>query len=301
MKLFYGSNYTLAQHAFDTTRKATWVADSLRHNARAEVSIELVAPTPLNETLLKKVHDPRYVEAIRSGEPRSLAESQDFSWDARLWNMVLTSNGGMVEAMREARRSGVAGTLSSELHHARHERGYGYCTFNGLALATQAALDEGAGRVLILDLDAHCGGGTASLIKEHGSRVHHLDISVDQFDQYEIPIGSIHTLDIVTKAKRYLPQLQKRLEELKGGHFDLCLYNAGMDPFEGCPEGGLAGMTAEILRQREQLVFRWCACHRLPVAFTIAGGYTGPSCSREQLMSLHRATIETAAYYQEQY
>ncbi len=301
MKLFYGSNYTLAQHAFDTTRKATWVADSLRHNARAEASIELVVPTPLEEALLKKVHDPRYVEAIRGGEPRSLAESQDFSWDTRLWNMVLASNGGMIEAMREARRSGVAGTLSSGLHHARRDQGYGYCTFNGLALATQAALDEGAKRVIIIDLDAHCGGGTTSLIKEHGNRVYHLDISVDAFDQYEIPIGSVHTLDIVTKAKQYLPRLQKRLAELRGGYFDLCLYNAGADPFEGCGEGGLTGITADILRQREKLVFHWCASHRLPVAFTIAGGYTGPSCSQEQLVSLHRATIETAAYYQSRY
>ena len=74
--------------------------------------------------------------------------------------MVCASNGGAVAAARAARAGGVAGSLSSGLHHAGRDRGAGFCTFNGLVLAARAALSEGAARVLVLDLDAHCGGGT---------------------------------------------------------------------------------------------------------------------------------------------
>src|SRR5260370_35742530 len=83
--------------------------------------------------------------------------------------MVLSANGGAVAAGLAALEQGVAGSLSSGLHHARHARGAGFCTFNGLVIAAREALAAGAASVLILDLDAHCGGGTASLIAEYPS------------------------------------------------------------------------------------------------------------------------------------
>jgi hypothetical protein len=33
------------------------------------------------------------------------------------------------------------------------------------------------------------------------------------------------------------------------------LYNAGVDPFEGCDIGGLPGMTAALLAERDAIVF----------------------------------------------
>ena len=182
VKVFYSSEYVGSAHAFDTTRKAKWVADSL---ASAPIrGVELVSPPSLSYEQLVEVHDPAYVGAVQTGVPRALAQSQGFSWDAGLWSMVLASNGGAVAAGLEALRSGVAGSLSSGLHHARRERGAGFCTFNGLALAARAALAAGAASVLILDLDAHCGGGTASLIAEE-PRIWQLDVSVSAFDSYE--------------------------------------------------------------------------------------------------------------------
>ena len=76
--------------------------------------------------------------------------------------MVLSSNGGAVAAGLAALEHGVAGSLSSGLHHARREKGAGFCTFNGLVIAAREALTAGARSVLILDFDAHCGGGTRS-------------------------------------------------------------------------------------------------------------------------------------------
>ena len=292
MDIFYSPAYTLAGHSFDTTRKSGWLVESLR--AEPIPGIEIQAPIPATEEQVLWAHDPRYVEAVRSGNPRDLAESQGFTWDPGLWPMVLASTGGAIAAALAARQTGVAGSLSSGLHHARRDRGDGFCTFNGLALAARAALAAGAARVLILDLDAHCGGGTHSLIASD-PRIWQTDIAVDTFDTYHPTERT--TLDHVTRASTYLDTVAARLDELtaSGLRFDLCLYNAGMDPFEGCPIGGLRGITHDLLARREDHVFSWCRGRHIPVAFVLAGGYTGSDLSQDDLVALHRLTIAAAA------
>src|SRR5205085_10730708 len=146
---------------------------------------EIQSPKSLTAEQLSIVHDPDYVRAVKSGEPRSLAESQGFPWDPGIWTMVVASTGGAVSAALTAfqlRES--AGSLSGGLHHARRDRGSGFCTFNGLALAAAAAIEAGAESVLILDLDAHCGGGTHSLIKNN-PKIWQVDVSVNVFDNYK--------------------------------------------------------------------------------------------------------------------
>jgi len=256
-------------------------------------AVELVSPPSLSYEQLLQVHAPAYVEAVQTGLPRHLAESQGFDWDAGLWPMVLASNGGAVAAALAALRSGVSGSLSSGLHHARREHGASFCTFNGLVLAAREALAAGAGSVLILDLDAHCGGGTASLIAEE-PRIWQLDISVCDVDSYESRERA--TLRMVREAAAYLGEIERGLHDVqrRGRHFDLCLYNAGMDPYEGCNVGGLPGITSEMLCAREQLVFDWCRERQLAIAFVLAGGYKGDRLTRKGLVNLHRLTLSAA-------
>jgi acetoin utilization deacetylase AcuC-like enzyme len=293
MKLFYSPDYALSETDFDTTRKALWVARSLAE--RPIPGVELVAPNPVTEEDLLLIHQPPYVRAVQTGEPRSLAQSQGFPWDAKLWLTTTASTGGAVAAALTALTEGVAGSLSSGLHHACSDRGNGFCTFNGLALAALKALDAGAGSVLILDLDAHCGGGTHSLIGSHAA-IRHTDISVSGFDGYTP--APRNTLDLVTSADHYLPTIRQRLEELDAEPaFGLCLYNAGMDPYG--PEGKngpgrLPDISAERLREREEIVFDWCRRRRIPIAFVLAGGYVERYLSQEALVNLHRLTLEAA-------
>ncbi|HEY1391451.1 MAG TPA: hypothetical protein VGF38_23130 [Ktedonobacterales bacterium] len=290
MKLFYSPDYVLTEYVFDTTRKARWVAESLQ--AQPVAGIEFVAPEPVSEATLCELHDPAYVAAVRTGEPRALAESQGFRWDALLWPSVRASTGGALAAAEVALREGCAGSLSSGLHHAWRYQGKGYCTVNGLALAAYHALNSGANSVLILDLDAHCGGGTHSLVAGE-PRIRHADIAVDPFDYYT-PTAD-NSLELVTDAARYLPAVRELLARLESsGGYDLCLYNAGMDPHEGSAEGGLAGITEETLAERERLVFAWCRLHAIPVAFVLAGGYVSPRLPQERLVALHRLTVEAA-------
>ncbi len=142
-----------------------------------------------------------------------------------------------------------------------------------------------------MDVDAHCGGGTHSLVKDD-ERIRHMDVSVNSFDHYE-PSGA-NTLDMVTDAADYLKTIAGRLAQLDsdGWKPGVCLYNSGMDPDERCGIGGLRGITADILREREAMVFEWFVKRQIPIAFVLAGGYIGSRLSRDELVLLHRKTIE---------
>jgi acetoin utilization deacetylase AcuC-like enzyme len=292
MKVFYSPDYVAAAESFDTMRKSGWVAESLV--SFPIDAVEIVASKPLEFDEITAVHEPAYVTAVQTGEPRELAESQGFTWDPGMWRSVTASTGGVVAAAIEAMGNGVSGSLSGGLHHARRARGSGFCTFNGLAIAAKAALANGAESVLIIDVDAHCGGGTHSLIKDD-ARIRQMDVSVNSFDHYD-PSGA-NTLDMVSDAAEYLGTIAARLSELDRGEWkpSLCLYNSGMDPDERCGIGGLSGIDGETLRAREEMVFQWFAERGISIAFVLAGGYIGHRLLRDELVSLHRMTIEASS------
>ncbi|MEI7744605.1 MAG: hypothetical protein WCK58_12760 [Chloroflexota bacterium] len=286
--VYYSPAYISGDYAFDTTRKSGWIADSLA--ARPIEGLELVAPAPATADQLSRVHTRAYVEAVRTGEPPERAEGNGFSWDPGLWTTTTASTGGVIEAARQAIERGTAGSLSSGLHHAKRDHGDGFCTFNGLAVAADVALEAGIGGVLVLDLDAHCGGGTAQLLGDD-DRVIQVDIATSAFDSY--PAAKRWTFDYIRQAGQYLPTLRSRLADLDTTGIGLLLYNAGMDPSE-VSMGGLGGMTSEVLAEREETVFAWAKERDLPVAFVLAGGYSGPGLSRAGLVDLHRLTLEAA-------
>jgi acetoin utilization deacetylase AcuC-like enzyme len=292
MRLFYHPDYNGHSLTFDTTRKATWVANSLV--SRPIGGVEVIAPEPLTVEALSDVHDPVYVRAVATGAPKALAETSGFPWDPRVFRAVALSNGGAVAAALYALATGChAGSLSSGMHHAGYASGGGFCTFNGVALAAHAALLAGA-RVLVLDTDAHCGGGTFEILSTLADVVS-LDLSVNAFDGYkpEAP----HTLDVVRMTSAYLPTLHRRLVAAGAAHgpFDLIVYNAGMDPHEASSVGGLPGVTAKVLADREALVFDFAEAHDIPVAFVLAGGYVSDDLTESALVDLHRLTIARAA------
>jgi acetoin utilization deacetylase AcuC-like enzyme len=291
MRVYFSPDYVGGGHAFETTRKAGWVADSLSREPVPGVVLE--EPPPLAREALETVHDPDYVRAVETGRPKRLAESQWFPWDAGLWPMVRASNGGMVAAALAALEDGVAGSLSSGLHHARRERGSGYCTFNGLVLAARAALAAGSGPVLVLDLDTHCGGGTVSMIADQ-PEIRHVDVSFSRFDRYEP--GEGRRLAVLTGVREYLPTVASLLDEESeaAGGFGLCLYNAGMDVCQDSADG-FRGMTAARVAEREAFVFAWCRERKIPIAFALAGGYLSPRLDRDGLAGLHRLTVRAAA------
>lgn len=281
MNTYFNDDYTACGHESDTTRKSRHIVDSIVE--RPIPGVVIADPSfvyDITTDAIRAVHSDTYVSAVETGEPLHLAESQGFAWDDDLWKMALAHNAGVVAAALSALETGcTAGTLSSGLHHAHHDTGKGYCTFNGLAVAAHVATQRGA-RVLVFDVDAHCGGGTSTLLPVGA---HQVDVSVNWYDAYApgetcwLRVTDAHGHDdAIVEALAHIDTL---------GSFDLVLYNAGMDPAN-------CGVTFEQLERREQLV----AAHDFgcPIAFTIAGGYTWDR-SIDKVVDLHRLTLEAFA------
>src|SRR5437868_1568677 len=107
VRVYYSPAYVGAAHAFETTRKAQWIVDSLA--ARPIRGVEIVAPNPLAIAQLETAHSPAYIHAVQTGQPRIDAESNGFQWDPGIWQMAISSNGGAFEAALSAMEDGVSG------------------------------------------------------------------------------------------------------------------------------------------------------------------------------------------------
>jgi acetoin utilization deacetylase AcuC-like enzyme len=200
----------------------------------------------------------------------------------------LASTGGVLEAVDQALIDGFSGSLSSGLHHAKRTHDEGFCYINGLALAALRAIHvHGLTDIAILDLDAHCGGGTWQLLGDD-ARVRLADVSTNSYDSWK-SLELRHHLKVVRDSNNYLVEVEKALNHLSGIQF--LIYNAGMDPFEGCSTGGQPGITREVLQRREKLVADWCRENNVPVLFVLAGGYAGPKLDLEGVARLHLLTI----------
>ena len=287
MSVFFNDDYLAAEHAFDTTRKAGWIADALRAGRLPKV--ELVDPAghvPLAEQAIESIHAAEYVEALRTGEPDQLASSSSFPWDAGIWLAALNSTAGVLAAVEDALANDASsGSLSSGLHHARLDQGSGFCTVNGLVAAARHALELIDGTVVILDVDAHCGGGTHSLVAGE-TRIRHLDLSVNSFDNYA-PEGNNRLVLITDRFdrfdfdRRYLGELDGLLAEVPNDT-GLVLYNGGMDPYPV--------VSIEALTERERRVAAWQDEKSLALAFVLAGGYTS-TLTKDELVDLHLQTL----------
>jgi len=286
-RVIWSPDYTAPAYAFDTTRKSKAVRDRVVERGLGPVAApneDVLADT---EALIVAHHDPSYIEALRTGEPRHLAESQGFRWDDGIWTMALASTAGVVSALEVAIDHDFAtGSLSSGLHHARSNRGVGFCTINGLAVAALALRSRIGDRekLAIFDVDAHCGGGTNELIDEWGlDHVMHLDVSTNGFDRYD-PTGTDRQLHVAKNADDYMETVEQMLELIIASGYRAVLYNAGMDAIEMVPR--------LQLEQRESLVASALRNAAIPCAFVLAGGYTGSALDDSELADLHMATVE---------
>lgn len=286
MKVFFNDDFTASAYAFETTRKSKFVANHIAENIN---SVELVDPSSFydeTEQLITNRHQTGYFLAVRDGEPRWLAESQGFKWDKGIYTMALAHNAGIVAAVDYVFSGDdkFSGSLSSGLHHAKIKNGSGFCTFNGLAVGALAAHQRGADRILCLDFDAHCGGGTYSMTRDLG--LVQVDVSTSAFDAYDIEDGDISQLEIVSGRDNYLRDIQNALDYADGcGEWDFVFYNAGMDPVNT-----LVSMAE--LRDREEMVADWVSRHNYPTVFTLAGGYLDGTTDMDDLVNLHSSTVK---------
>lgn len=281
MKIFYHKNYNAAKHESDTTRKSAYIAEKIGLDNLSSPDYMFGVAT----CTLFDIHDPDYVTSVNTGWNRELAESQGFEWDQGLPLSAKYSTAGVLAATDYALiNNTIAGTLSSGLHHATYHRGEGYCTFNGLVAAAYNYYRTK--NICILDFDAHCGGGTVSMLSTLGMlhKVSQYDISTSDYDTYTEDEN--HRIFMAKNDRTYMDAIHTVLDDMVDwDNVDLILYNAGTDPYPM--------ISHELLYKRDRMVFNECTLRRIPCAFTLAGGYTW-SQTMDSLVESHMNTIRAA-------
>jgi len=241
--------------------------------------IELFTFDPVSEDMLSRVHSPRYVRDVLS-----LRASNGFGTVSEaVAESLRWTSGSFVAAAMHAWRSGrVACSPTSGFHHAKYASGGGFCTFNGLMLAAERLLSEGAKSVGVLDCDEHYGNGTDDILQ----RVAVLKGRVRHFTRGRPGYGG--------EPDEFLASLEPLLQTWRDGGVEVVLYQAGADPHVDDPLGGF--LRTDELQERDRIVFSTCHRLGLAIAWNLAGGYQERPGSRwpdriRPVLDLHDATM----------
>ena len=286
MKIFHHPGFAapLGDHIMPISKFAL-VAERIREFLPEVV---IVPPDPVSEADLARVHSADYISAIRTGQPRELAESQKFPWSPELFASVCLTNGGVLAAARVALEQGTSAALASGFHHSCADHGEGFCTFNGLVVSLEALRAEGKIRTAaVLDLDLHYGNGTASLAatrpwlralsiygNDYWENICYRDVrerrhadGVNHFSVPMIPTGGSDRGVLMEALDQNLGWLIEKERP------DILLYQAGADPLRDDPYSPL-NLSHEDLMERDRMVFEFAKSNDLPVAWVLAGGYS---------------------------
>ncbi len=128
----------------------------------------VLAPRHATVAEIARIHDPRYIAAVRraSADPAreygrwGLDEDGDTPPFAGMHEASLLTTGGSLRGMEEvlAGRARVAFNGAGGLHHAMRDHAKGFCIYNDPAIVCGLLADRGM-RVAYVDIDAHHGDG----------------------------------------------------------------------------------------------------------------------------------------------
>jgi acetoin utilization deacetylase AcuC-like enzyme len=244
--------------------------------------VQLAGAEPASDGELALVHTPTYIQSVVQGTLSAEQQKEiGFPWTPAMVERSRRSSGATVMAARAALfgGEGVSANLAGGTHHAYADKGSGFCVFNDAAVATRLMQAEWGRRhktplkVAIIDLDVHQGNGTARIFEKydavftlslHGARNFPFDKETSDVD-IELPDGC--------DDQAYLDALELALSELEA-RFNpgLIIYLAGADPHEGDRLGRL-NLSFDGLEARDRRVLDWAWSKRIPLAFSMAGGY----------------------------
>jgi acetoin utilization deacetylase AcuC-like enzyme len=254
----------------------------------------LLIPPAASDAQLARCHDEPYIRRVEEG---SLSDAEirriGFPWSPKMVERSRRSSGATIAAGRAALRDGYAANLAGGTHHAMRDCGEGYCVFNDAAVAIRTLQSEGLiKRACVIDLDVHQGNGTASILAGDDSAFTFSMHGEKNFPLRKFPSDLDIELPDGTGDDAYLASLDNGLKQVfASGPFDLAIYLAGADPYEGDRLGRLS-LTMAGLLARDEMVMDECAAQGIPIAVAMAGGYA-PDI--DTIVNIHAATIAAAS------
>ena len=300
MQVFYATQFVLQLppgHRFPMA-KYQLLRDRL---AAQRPEIRLQHAEAASDGELALAHSPAYIKSISDGSisPQAMREI-GFPWSEAMAERARRSVGATIAACRIALREGVAANIAGGTHHSYADKGGGFCVFNDTAVAARLMQAEW-GRVsskplpvAVIDLDVHQGNGTARIF-QGDSTVFTLSIHGQKNFPFRKEASDIDVdLPDGCRDDEYLQALEHALAELER-RFEpgLVIYLAGADPHEGDRLGRLK-LSWDGLEARDRRVFDWAFQRRVPLAFSMAGGY---GLQIEDTVQVQLNTFRVAAQY----
>jgi histone deacetylase 11 len=269
-------------HPFDSKKYAK-VYKGLRAD-RQLCRCQFYEPLEVPDEHLLSVHTPRYLESLKKS--RVIAEIVEIPPFRLLPNALLrhcvlgpmrAAAGGTILGVRLALRYGWAINLSGGYHHAKSDRGEGFCVYADVPIALHSLWKEMPDlKVLIVDLDAHQGNGNSTILGSD-PRVGILDMfndyifpndnEAETFLKYCVPLSRrANTAQYLDSLKKWLPSA------IENHQPDLIIYNAGTDIYLEDPMGNLS-ITEQGIIDRDEYVFSQARSNSIPILMVLSGGY----------------------------
>lgn len=153
-------------HPFHPVRwELTWL---LAETLGVTDGVQLTSPEPADDALLRMVHTPEYIAAVKRGSDPANTDpvghglgTTDNPTFAGMHESAALICGGSVAAARAVARGEVvrAVNIAGGLHHAMPDHAAGFCVYNDAALAIATLLADGVDKVAYVDVDVHHGDG----------------------------------------------------------------------------------------------------------------------------------------------
>jgi histone deacetylase 11 len=271
------------RHPFDS-RKYRRIHDALiGRGLRREV--DFVRPRPATIAELRRVHSAEYLASLRRSEVLATIFAVPLArivpgWllDWRVLRSMRLATGGTLLACRLALEHGIAINLGGGFHHASAGRGGGFCAYADTPIAAATINDEGRiKRLLVVDLDAHQGNGTAAVVRDWPWAAMFDVFEDDLFPPQKEPEAYPHPVQAGLSGTEYLDlvanSLPRVLDEYRP---DFVVYNAGSDPYRDDPLADLS-LSKEEMAERDLLVVTLVRERKIPIAMVLSGGYAADS------------------------
>ncbi len=244
---------------------------------------DVLTPDPVDQSLLGRVHTPEYIECVKNfGEGYM---DPDTYVRPETYEIALLAAGGAVLAARTSLERGAAtfALVRPPGHHAGSYHGGGFCYFNNVAVAAEAALKR-VSKVAIVDIDLHHGNGTSDLfyarddvlyVSTHQGGIypgtgHPEELGDGRGEGFNLniplPGGSGDATFAMVMKRIVRPVLQK----YRPG---IILVSLGCDAHYMDPLGGLALTSPGYVALASELVAIARALCGGAIAFTLEGGY----------------------------
>lgn len=221
------------------------------------------------------------------------------AWTAAYWGAQATLSG--LDSLAAQGASSAYVLTRPPGHHAGRDFFGGYCFVNHAAVAAQAALDRGAKRVAVLDVDYHHGNGTQAIFYDR-SDVLFVSLHGDPLTEYPFYLGYADEtgegagkgfnlnlpLPAGTSNAGWLAALQEAIARVQGHAPDVLVVSLGLDTSAEDP------ICSFFLGQPEfEEVGRRLAALGLPTLLVQEGGYAVEAVGAH-LLSVLRGFSEKA-------